>query len=339
MRSLPGLASAVSSHLALPPRRRAQVASVATACAAVCALFAGACTATRPLPAPAPAGNAAVAAERAVGAAAGDRTVGIPPFTDAGLPPELAPLAYALADLLATDLARASELRLVERTRLGEVLRELDLAESGRVDPATAPRVGRLVQARTLVLGGASATAGRDGSLRLAVRLADVQSGAVEQAVDAAAPVADILAAEKALAFRVLDALGVTLTPLERAEIERRPTRDLGALLAYGEGLQQEYFGNFRGAADSYRRAQRLDPSFTAAGTRAREARALAEAGTVSPVLVPGIRSVDRAIGTGLDQLNRPLTQVTGVPRVSGNPASPGFPLSTATIVVRVTRP
>ena len=299
---------------------------------------AAACAGGTATPAPAPAGGA-VSAERGTGFAGSDRTLGIPPFAVADPDGQFAPLGYALADLLTTDLARASQLQLVERSRLGEILRELDLAASGRVDSASAPRVGRLVQARTLVLGGVSGTGrGDDASLRLAVRLADVRSGTVEQAVDASAPVADILAAEKALAFRIIEELGVTLTPAERAAIERRPTQDLAALLAYGRGVQQEYLGNFRGAAEEFRRAQRIDPTFQAAGVRALEARSLGEVGTATPVVVPGLRAVDAAVGSGLDVLNRPLVPVPGPARVT-DPTTPGFPSTIATVIITVRRP
>jgi hypothetical protein len=255
-------------------------------------------------------------------------TLGVPPFAIAGAVGDstLAPLGFALADLLTTDLARSRRVTIVERARLGEVLRELDLIATGRVDSSTAPRVGRLLQARRLVIGrvtgiaspqerGAGGGAARD--IRLGVRIADVEQGTIEQAVDASAPVADVLAAEKALAFRLFDALGVTLTPDERAAVEQRPTASLAALLAYGEGVGRELAGDYRGAKEQYRRAARLDPGFRAARARAGEARHVGEAGVSDPVLVPGVRAVNAVVGATVDRLNRPLDLITtlGTPR------------------------
>ncbi|HZI44674.1 MAG TPA: CsgG/HfaB family protein, partial [Ilumatobacter sp.] len=79
------------------------------------------------------------------------------PFSVDGVDTALAPLAYALADLLMTDLARSAQLRIVDRLRLDALLREVRLVEAGRVDTATAPRVGRLVGARRLVIGALAA--------------------------------------------------------------------------------------------------------------------------------------------------------------------------------------
>ncbi|MEO6444352.1 MAG: CsgG/HfaB family protein, partial [Gemmatimonadaceae bacterium] len=143
---------------------------------------------------------AAIAREQ--GAAHGAlRTLGVTPFRFADSESSLSPLGFALADLLTTDLSRSARLQLVERARLGEVIRELDLAKSGRVDSATAPRVGLLLQAQQLLLGSLDTLPG--GALRLSVRIADVETGVVQQAIDARAPLSDVLAAEKIVAFRL----------------------------------------------------------------------------------------------------------------------------------------
>jgi len=278
-----------------------------------------------------------LAAERAAGTLSRG-ALGVPPFAVRGRDDRLTPLSFALADLITTDLSRSAQLTLVERTRLGDVLRELELAASGRVDSATAPRVGRLVSARRLVLGGLDELPGSDG-LRIGVRLADVERGSIDQTIDARAPLADILAAEKELVFRILEALGVTLTPAERAAIQRRATTDLGALLAYGSGLRLEYLGDFRGAAAEFRRAQRLDPAFVVAGERAREARARSEAGTMAPLALPGLRSLDAAVGSTIDRINRPLDYITTVTRNTGGAGDPSFPSTAATVLITITRP
>ena len=278
-----------------------------------------------------------LAAERAAGTAARG-ALGVPPFTVSSADERLASLSYALADLITTDLSRSAQLTLVERTRLGDVLRELELGASGGVDSATAPRVGRLVSARRLVLGGLTQLPDRS-ALRLGVRLADVEQGVITQSIDAQAPLADILAAQKELVFRIIDALGVTLTPDERAAIAQRPTADLAALLAYGDGVKAEYLGDFRTAASEYRRAARLDPNFGAARVRAGDARTRAETGTALPLMLPGLRSREAAVGSTVDRINRPLDVITTVTRGTGGPVDPSFPSTAATVLITVTRP
>lgn len=275
-----------------------------------------------------------IGAERGMAAGSG-RTLAVPPFRQGDADSTLAPLAYAIADFLATDLSRSARLRLVERARLGELLRELDLASAGRVDSATAPRVGRLVQAQQLVLGALDPMG--DGQLRLSVRIADVQSGRVEQALDARAPLADILAAEKAIAFRLFDALGVTLTPAERAQVEKRPSASVEAVSAYGRGVQAELSGDAPRASTEFQRALRLDPTFRMAGERAADVQRRAT--TASATLIPGIRGLDAPVAGVVDRLNRPLDLITLQSRPIPGPGDPSFPTTMVTVVIVVRRP
>jgi TolB-like protein len=210
----------------------------------------------------------ALAAERALGADAAARTIAVLPLAVRSADTTLAPLGYAIADLFATDLARSRHLAVVERARLSEVTRELDLGASGVVDSATVPRAGRLLGAQRLVVGSV-VDRGR-GEFGVEVRIASSTDGRVERALSARAPLREILAAERALALRVYEALGVTLTPAERETVERAPAPTLSALLAYGAGVRDESRGDVASAALHYDDAARLDAAFA----RAREARA-----------------------------------------------------------------
>ena len=176
------------------------------------------------------------------------------------------------------------------------------------------------------------------GTLRLGVRLTDVRTGAIAQAVDATAPLSDVLAAEKALAFRLFDALGISLTPAERAAVEQRPTANLAALLAYGRGVQRQVEGDFRAARIEFQRAVRLDPRFRVAADRANQVRSLGEAGTATPMIVPGLRPIDGAVSTTVDRLNRPLDGITTLARPA-SATDPSFPITTTTVVLVITRP
>lgn len=266
------------------------------------------------------------------------RVVGVPPFTPAGADPVLGDLAYALADLLMTDLSRSRQLRLVERARLGEVLRELDLARTGRVDSASAPRAGRLLQAGRLVLGTLGPLGDGQG-IRIGARIEEVVEGTVRTAVDAQAPLADILAAEKALAFRLLESMGVRLTPAEQAAIEARPTANVQALLAYGRGARREYLGEYGAARREYRAARLLDPRFQLARQREQDMRAMQEAGTLDAELTPGLHPLGTTIGMAIDRINRPLPLTSLVVRSYGSPADPAFPVTSGTVLISVVRP
>lgn len=212
------------------------------------------------------AARAAIAREQEIDAATlPARTVAVAPFTIAASDTSLHVLGFGLADLLMTDLARSRDITVVDRLRLDALLRELGLARGGAVDSGTAARMGRLAGARRVVTGSLNATGNR---ARLDGRVGEVATGAIEAARGTETSLDDILDAEKVLAFAVFEALGVTLTPAERARVEQRPTRNLAALLAYSRGVRAQAVLDFQEARRSYQEALRNDPRFGAAGSR-----------------------------------------------------------------------
>lgn len=191
------------------------------------------------------------------------RAIGVLPFAVDARDTVLQPLGYAMAEFLTTDLSRSSSLQLVDRLRTDAILRELDLVDKGTVDPRSAPRVGRLVGARRLLIGDLHQMAG--GNVQIDARVVDVISGTVQNLVSASAPLDRAIDAEKVLALRVFEELGITLTPAQRLEIEQRQTVDLAATVAFGKGLEAETHGDAAAAATSFEEAARRDASFAAA--------------------------------------------------------------------------
>jgi curli biogenesis system outer membrane secretion channel CsgG len=86
-----------------------------------------------------------------------------------------------VAGRFTTELIRLKKLKVVERDQIERVLAELKLQNTGSIDPDTAKRIGRMLGADLLVIGGMVELPG--AVLELNVRLADVGSG---QAVSAA---------------------------------------------------------------------------------------------------------------------------------------------------------
>ena len=201
-----------------------------------------------------------------------DRVIAVPALTVRASDTTLTALGFGLADMLVTDLARSSQLTLVERTRMNALLREMQLVQAGMVDSNHAPRVGRLLGARRLVVG--TLTDRGNGDFGVETRLVNTVSGEISGAVSARAPLASIFDAEKALAYRVFDEMGITLTPAERAAIEQRPTANITAFLAYSRGVRDEAFAQYASAAANFQAAVTADPNFGMARTRLDNAQA-----------------------------------------------------------------
>lgn len=65
-------------------------------------------------------------------------------------------LGSGVADIFLTEAFRSGRFRITERSELDTILREQNLALSGRVDPGTAADVGRITGAELIALGSLS---------------------------------------------------------------------------------------------------------------------------------------------------------------------------------------
>jgi tetratricopeptide (TPR) repeat protein len=183
------------------------------------------------------------------------------------------PLSRGLAQMLTSDLALLQRFRLVERMRLGALLDEMNLGQTGRVDPATAARVGHLIRAGRMVQGLANIPA--DGPVRLE---ASVVQGTGEVTSPAATQgrLRDLLRLEKDIVVGLADRLGYRLSDAERTAILENGTQNLTAFLAYSRGLEAEDRGDYGQAARYYQAAVQADPGF-------RQAREGFQAATAAP--------------------------------------------------------
>ncbi len=85
-------------------------------------------------------------------------------------------LEIGVQQMLLTELAQNSSLRIVERSLIRDILAEQDLVTSGRVDPQTAASVGRLVGARYIVTGQFTDLY---GDFRMDGRIINVETGEI----------------------------------------------------------------------------------------------------------------------------------------------------------------
>lgn len=188
-------------------------------------------------------------------------TIAVLPLVIAG-DSSVQPLSRGLAELLTTDLAYIRTLRLLERVQIGVLLDELKLGESGRVDPATAARVGRLLRAERMVQGTATIPAA--GPVELSATVV-TGTGVVRPVGQVRGPFPKLLALEKQVVFDLAGQLGIELTEAERQRILSQGPKSLAAFLAYSRGLDDLDRGDYAGAARNFGAAAQGDPSFEAA--------------------------------------------------------------------------
>lgn len=158
----------------------------------------------------------------------------------------------ALGVQMATDLGRVRDLSLVERLRLDAVMRELDLASSGAIDPSTAPRLGRLLGAGRLITGSVVSLSNDEVQIEMA--LLDPAASSLAT-FSRRTTLEDFFVTQKEIVFEVLSRLGYEPSPLERREIEAQPLRDLEAFAALGRGFQADRQSRYADAREAYRDA------------------------------------------------------------------------------------
>lgn len=82
--------------------------------------------------------------------------------------------------LLGSELASHPSINLVERKAIQSILNELQLGAGDKVDPAMAVKIGKLVSAQYLVLGGFVVDFRED--MEMSSRVVDVETGIVKSA-------------------------------------------------------------------------------------------------------------------------------------------------------------
>jgi TolB-like protein len=210
------------------------------------------------------------------------------PFRYVGSDPELAPLGRGLTHLMITDLGKLPRITLLERERVQALVEELALNESGRADPATGARSGRLLRAGRVIQGSLQDVVGKT-DLRLDAAVVDATDASVVATGEASDQLQQLFALEKQVLFRLLDQMGMTLTPAERRALSERPTADLQAFLAFSRGLEAEDRGDFAAAEAGYSAAVARDPNFRQARERRTAAQRSAQAMVLPPQVLAGI--------------------------------------------------
>ncbi|MBX6363195.1 MAG: hypothetical protein IRZ00_04945 [Gemmatimonadetes bacterium] len=191
------------------------------------------------------------------------------PFTNGGSygpdKEDLSALEVGMQQMLLTELAQNGALRIVDRSALKQLLEEQNLGTSGRVDPQTAARIGKLVGARYVVTG---VFVDLFGNFRLDGRVVDVETGEVLKTQRVQAKREQMYDLVVQLASKITS--GVKLPPLPAAQREARSRRDIPpeAAVLYSKALVAEDRGQTDTAIELYRMLDTKFPALTEAKER-----------------------------------------------------------------------
>ena len=180
---------------------------------------------------------------------------------------ELGYVGKGLADMLITDLVAWEGVRVVERTRVEEVLKELNFQQTKFVDKKTAAKLGQVLNADYLVVGSLV-----PGGERLSVeaRLLQVSNGETLIAAREQDSKDKIFDIEQRLANQLVAKIDDKLTANSNAR-RKAKVNDLATVMAYGKALDLTDKGQLEEAQAAMRALVSKSPTFLLARERQTE--------------------------------------------------------------------
>jgi TolB-like protein len=171
-------------------------------------------------------------------------------------------LQRGIAGMLISELAANPAARVVEREQVQRIVDEQNLGTSGRVDPQTAARVGKLVGARYMVLGS---FIDFYGDFRVDVRLVSVETSEVVKTESERAQRDHMFDIIRNVAAKLMR--GANLPALPREAAEERQSRQVPteALTYYSRALLYADRGQKDRAVEMYNRALAVFPDYAEA--------------------------------------------------------------------------
>jgi curli biogenesis system outer membrane secretion channel CsgG len=171
-------------------------------------------------------------------------------------------LGVGFQQMLTTELAANPALRVVDRSQIKSLLAEQDLGAAGRVDANTAAKIGKIVGAKYVVMGG---FIDFYGDLRLDARIVSVETTEIVKSVQGRDKRENLFASVTKLATEVTK--GVNLPALPRQAMEQRENRKVPteAVTYYSRALLYQDRGNKEKAAELFKQAITVFPEYTEA--------------------------------------------------------------------------
>ena len=169
-------------------------------------------------------------------------------------------LQVGIPAMIMSELSRNASARVVDRSDIQRLLNEQNLTTQGRVDAATAARIGKLVGARYMIMG---AFIDHYGKMRIDTRIVDVETSEILKVVSVGPKEREKLfemITETATAIMA----NAKLPPLPAAQASAR-TVPTEALTYYSRALLYQDRGDVAKAREYYSKALEVFPQYAEA--------------------------------------------------------------------------
>ena len=186
-----------------------------------------------------------------------DRSIAVLPFQNLSDEKENAYFADGVQDDLLTNLSKIGDLKVISRTSVMPY----------RATQSNAREIGKALGVGTILEGSVRRVGNR---VRVNVQLINAENDQHIWAEDYDRELTDVFAIQSDLAQKIAGELRAKLSPNEKAQIERKPTENSEAYLAFVEGHDlltrpDRLRADTEKAEQLFERATRLDPNFARA--------------------------------------------------------------------------
>lgn len=186
-----------------------------------------------------------------------DKSIAVLPFENLSDEKENAYFADGIQDDVLTNLSKIGDLKVISRTSV--------MPYRGRA--SNVREIGKALGVATILEG----TVRRIGNrVRVNVQLINVENDEHLWAEDYDRDLTDVFAIQTDLARQIVRELQAKLSPMEKAQIERKPTENSEAYLAFLQAhdlftRMDKFRSNTERAEQLFEKATKLDPNFAAA--------------------------------------------------------------------------
>jgi TolB-like protein/Tfp pilus assembly protein PilF len=188
-----------------------------------------------------------------------DKSIAVLPFENLSDDKENAYFADGIQDDVLTNLSKIGDLKVISRTSV--------MPYRGKA--SNVREIGKALGVATILEGSVRRIGNR---VRVNVQLINAENDQHIWAEDYDRDLTDVFAIQTDLAQKIASELRAKLSPAEKAQMERKPTENSEAYLAFvqAHNLQGdlEDFGKLKQSEQMYERAIQLDPNFALALAR-----------------------------------------------------------------------
>jgi len=164
-------------------------------------------------------------------------SIAVLPFNNVGESGEYDVLEKGIADQTISYIGYLNNVKALERLRIDELFKEINLSGSAVIEKSSAIRAGKLLRAEKLLTGNYSIS--QDNNLKLKMYFVTVKEGLVSEEVSGEGKLDDFFEIHKETFLSILEKMKIGISDETRKKILTYKTEDIFEFISY---LRKKYF-------------------------------------------------------------------------------------------------